>query len=76
MIFSTFEEFEDYFWNYINSNVVSNEDIRINNKDFCQSVCHDAYRIYSQSDVSIDVICKLAEGILFNVYRFKPILGV
>lgn len=76
MIFDTLEEFQEYFWNYINDNVVSNADINMNNKDFCDSVCYDAYRIYKQGDISIDVICKLSESILFNVYRFKPILGV
>lgn len=71
----TFEEFQIYFWSYIGENIVSNLDRSVDNKDFCEAVCFDCYRLYEQSDVNIDTICKSAENILFNVYRFKPILG-
>lgn len=71
----SFEEFQIYFWSYISDNIVSNTDRVINNTDFCDSTCFDAYRIYEQSKVDIDVICKMAENMLFNVQRFKPVLG-
>lgn len=71
----SFEEFEIYFWSYIDENIVSVTDININNSDFCNSVCYDCFRLYEQSNISIDTICKIAENLLFNVYRFKPILG-
>lgn len=70
-----FEEFQTYFWAYIDENIASSSDINLNNKDFCDEVCFGCYRIYQQSNIDIDSICKLAENILFNVYRFKPILG-
>lgn len=70
-----FEEFEIYFWSYISENIVSILDRSIDNADFCNSVCFDCFRLYNQSNIHIDVICKAAENILFNVHRFKPILG-
>lgn len=71
----SFEEFEIYFWAYISENIVSHLDRSSNNRDFCESVCYDSYRIYEQSTTSIDIICKMAENLLFSVYRFNPILG-
>lgn len=70
-----FEEFEEYFWSYIDENIVSNLDRSIDNRDFCESVCFDCFRLYEQSKINIDIICKSAENMLFNVRRFKPILG-
>lgn len=71
----TFEEFEIYFWSYIPENIVSNLDRTIDHRDFCDAVCFDCYRIYEQSRMSKDTICKLAENILFSVQRYKPLLG-
>ena len=71
-----FEEFKDYFWAYIPTNIMSFSDRNVEHKDFYDSVCYDCYRLYSQSQVDIDTICKVAESVLFNVYRFKPILGM
>ena len=71
----TFEDFEVYFWAYIDDNIVSNVDRGLDNRDFCQAVCYDCYRIHEQSKVNIDTVCKMAENILFNVCRFKPILS-
>ena len=71
-----FEEFEEYFWAYINDSIVSNTDRVIDNKDFCDAVCFDCFRLYEQSGVSVDIICKAAENILFSVYRYKPMLNV
>jgi len=71
----TFEEFEVYFWSYIPENIVSNLDRRVNHRDFCDAVCFDCYRIHEQSNVNKDTLCKLAENILFNVNRYKPLLG-
>ena len=75
MDYSNLEDFKVYFWQYIDDNIVSYEDKFIENKDFCDSVCFDCYKIYKQSNISIDILCKMAENMLFNVYRFKPILG-
>jgi len=69
-----FEEFEIYFWNYLSSDIISTLDRNIDNKDFCDSVCYDCFRIYSQSDVDLDTICKIAENILFSIKRYSPIL--
>jgi len=69
-----FEEFEIYFWSYISENIVSNADRR-NNIDFCNAICFDSFRLYQQSNIHKDIICKAAENMLFNVNRFKPILG-
>lgn len=71
-----FEEFQVYFWSYIPENIVSNLDRSVNNRDFCESLCYDAYRLFTQSNVDIDIICKSSENMLFNVLRFKPILGL
>lgn len=70
-----FEDFEVYFWAYINDTIVTNLDRSLENSDFCEAVCFDSYRLFEKSDVDINLICKLAENILFNVYRFKPMLG-
>ena len=70
-----FEEFEIYFWSYIPEHIVSNLDRTTNNRDFCNAVCYDSFRIYEQTDIHQDTICKFAENMLFNVHRFKPILG-
>lgn len=71
----TLEDFKIYFWQYINDTIVSYDDINLNNKDFCDTIAFDCYRLYSQQNVSIDFICKMAENILFAVYRYKPNLG-
>lgn len=76
MNFEDFGDFETYFWSYINENVVSDLDRTVNNTDFCESVCFDCYRIYIKSGTNIDVICKMAENLLYNVNRFKPLLGL
>ena len=70
-----FEDFQIYFWSYISEHTVSNLDRIRDNRDFCESVCFDAWRMYDQSDVDIDFICKHSENMLTNVRRFKPILG-
>jgi|TARA_R110000868_G_scaffold74337_2_gene214925 hypothetical protein len=70
-----FEDFTEYFWAYISDNIVSGLDRSIDNKDFCDAVCFDCYRLYQQSDTNIDFICKTAENLLFNVYRYKPMLN-
>ena len=75
MNFDNFEDFQVYFWQYINENIVSPEDIYVDNKDFCESVCFDCFRVYQKGNLNLDTICKLAENILFSVYRFKPLLG-
>lgn len=75
MYFTNFEEFEIYFWQYIPDNVVSATDININNIDFCKSVCFSCFRMYEKGDLSLDIICKLAEDMLYNVKRYKPFLG-
>ena len=71
-----FEEFQNYFWAYISDNIVSDMDRAVDNKDFCDSVCYDCYRLYEQSGANIDTICKSAENILYNVYRYKPLLNI
>ena len=65
-------EFKSYFYNYMDSNILSAEDIYTKNYDFCDSVVYDCYRIYQQSDIGIDVICKLAENMFFSIRRFNP----
>jgi len=69
-----FEEFEVYFWSYISENIVSNLDRVVNNRDFCEAVCYDCFRLYEHGNIKIDIICKSAENMLFNVKRFKPVL--
>lgn len=71
----TLEEFKAYFGGYINNNIVTAKDRFVDNKDFWDCVCFDAYRIYEQSTLDIDTICKLSENILFSVNRYKPYLG-
>ena len=71
-----FEEFQEYFWSYISEVIVSNLDRSVNNRDFCESVCFDSFRLYEQSGIHEDILCKSAENMLFNVQRFKPMLGI
>lgn len=70
-----YNDFSLYFWAYLNENAFPLIDRNTNNKDFYDAVCFDCFRIYSQSGVGVDIICKLAEDILFNVNRYKPLLG-
>jgi len=70
-----YSEFKIYFWSYLNENAISIVDRNINNKDFYDAVCFDCFRVYTQSRINIDIICKLAENILFNVNRYKPLLN-
>jgi hypothetical protein len=74
MNLDTYESFSIYFWAYINENIISDLDRDMDNKDFCDSVCYDCFRMYSQSNISIDEICKIADNILFSVKRYQPIL--
>lgn len=75
MDYTNFEDFKVYFWQYIDDSIVSPNDKYINNKDFCDSVCFDCFRVYKQSNINIDIVCKMAESVLFSVYRFKPVLS-
>ncbi len=68
----TFESFKDYFFAYLSS-TISYQDITVDNIDFCEAVCFDCYRIYEQSGVNVNVICKLAENMLYSVKRYQPI---
>jgi hypothetical protein len=70
-----FIDFEDYFWAYISENTVPLIDRQLENKDFCDAICYDCYRTFKNSNVNIDTICKLAEDMLFNVNRYKPIFS-
>lgn len=70
-----FLDFEDYFWAYISENTVPRLDREVENKGFCDAICYDCYRTYEKSNLDIDTICKLAEDMLFNVNRYKPILS-
>lgn len=68
------KDFENYFWGYMESSV--SEDQRyLSNKDFLDAVCYDCYRIYLQSDISIDVVCKMAENVFYNIKRYNPDLN-
>lgn len=69
------QEFSDYFWAYQNKNIISLKDINIDNRDFCEMVCFDFYRMYMQSNIDIDVICKIAENVFFAIKRYNPQLG-
>jgi hypothetical protein len=68
------KDFEDYFWSYMESSI-SEQQRYLSNKDFLDSVCYDSYRIYAQSDISIDVVCKMAENLFFNIKRYSPNLN-
>lgn len=70
-----FRSFEEYFWAYISVNTVPILDRELENKGFCDAVCYDCYRMFEKSNIDIDSICKLAEDMLFNVNRYKPILS-
>ena len=67
-----FEEFQIYFSAYISENVISIEERLYRDKEFFDSVCYDCFRIYSQTDVNVDILCKQAENILYQVKRYKP----
>lgn len=69
------EEFQEYFWAYVDSSIVTYKDRTVDHVDFCDAVCYDCYRLYEMSDISIDIICKSAENMLYNVARYKPILN-
>lgn len=71
-----YNEFRDYFWAYISTNIVSMADRNYENSDFCDGVCFDCFRIYERAGIDIDTVCKLAENILLNVSRYKPLLNM
>ena len=70
-----FNDFKVYFLSYLNESTVSARDMNITSKDFVDSVAYDCYRVYDMSGMDIDVICKIADNILFSVKRYSPILG-
>lgn len=67
-----FTEFREYFWRYMNSNIITYVDINVSNKDFCDEFCYGFYRVYEKSNIDINLICKLAENSLFAISRFSP----
>lgn len=67
-----FEQFRVYLWAYIPDTVISIQDRNVDNRDFWDTICFDAYRIYEQSSMNIDLTCKFVESMLFAVKRHKP----
>lgn len=65
------EEFEESFWEYMPQSIVSDEDI-FNNKDWADMIVHEAWRLYSYSDVDKSFIFKNIENVLFAFARYKP----
>ena len=74
MKIDNFEDFQSYFWEYISKNIVSDNDLFNDNKDFCDFICFDIWRTYEMSNISIDLLCKLSENMLLSVKRFRPVL--
>lgn len=68
----SFENFEEYFWNYIGKDLIRDQDIAIDNSDFCNRVSYDCWRIYEQGDFRIDEICKVAENFMDAFKKFRP----
>ena len=66
------EEFQESFWAYIPDTLITNKDLE-NNRDWADSVVHDAWRMYIYSDVDKLFIFKNAENILFSIKRYSPV---
>ena len=65
-------EFEESFWSFISENLVSNIDID-NNSEWSNMIVHDAWRMYTMSNVDHAFIFKSVENIIFAYRRYTPI---
>lgn len=70
----SFEEFEEYFWEYIPTSVISDEDI-VNNREWADSVVYEAWRLHSYSEIDKSIILKCVENTIFSFRRFNPIFS-
>lgn len=69
-----FEEFREYFWEYIPQSIVSDLDL-IKNPDWADSVVYEVWRINQYSGVDKSILLKLVENIMFSYQRFKPVFA-
>lgn len=70
----SFEEFKDYFLDYISVENLSNKFID-NNELFCNSIIFECWHNYLNFyNVDITVFCKLFESFFANLFRYKPVL--
>lgn len=64
-------EFEESFWSFIPEKLVSNIDID-NNSDWSSMIVHDAWRMYTTSNVDHAFIFKCLENVFFAYKRYDP----
>ena len=71
-----YHEFDEFFWNYIDENLVSNMDLDTN-KDWADEIVFSVWRTYKNSEsLTENEVCKIAENIISAYNKYKPILGV
>lgn len=69
-----FEEFKEYFLDYISVENLSNRFID-NNENFVNSVIFECWHNYLNFySVDITVFCKISESFFINLFRYKPVL--
>lgn len=66
------KQFEEFFWSYISSNIVSFSD-RDNNSDWSDNIVYDAWRIYDKTEINESVIMKIIDNVIFAYDRYNPI---
>lgn len=68
---TSFEDFEEYFWEYIPTSLVSDIDI-LNNKEWADSLVYESWRLCQYSGVDRSVVLKNVENTLFSFRRYNP----
>lgn len=64
----TAEQFDEWLWEYIDDNIVSNKFWNENSK-FCQSVSFNAWHRYLNSNVSHHFICDIIKDMFINLFN-------
>lgn len=71
----SYEEFEERLWNYLPEELISVSDIE-NNRDWADSLVHDAWRIHRYSGTPYPVVMKLVEQIVLGFKVHRPMLFI
>jgi hypothetical protein len=65
------EQFDESFWIFIDERLVSNMDIE-SNRDWADTLVHDAWRMYVASNVDHGYIFKILENTIYAYKRYQP----
>ena len=66
----TFEEFNEYLWEYVSEKIVSTKYLD-DYPDFIESLTFDLYTTHLKTHTEIKVLGKVTEQFFFNLFRFN-----